>query len=291
MAKKESDRDRLSLPVKRTKAALAPKDVAKLAKSLIYAVRGQRVILDADVAEFYGRPTGAVNQQRERNQDRFPETYAFQLTKDEWEDLKSQTVISRSHGGRRTPPWAYTEHGFAMLATRLRGEQAAHISQIIIDTFVSYRRGTLPSERTLVGPQAARHRQRLQNAIYRQMEALLTLDLPTDETVASELKSITSSAIGRVKAVLDAPAKKNEQISAEIKKLEAETAKLYAEAQKTNAESASIWADVYKKRLEMIVRLREMAVQLERDDVMDVFDASFGDPSDMPALPARRGED
>jgi hypothetical protein len=127
-----------------------------------------------------------------------------------------------------------------MLSTRLRGEKAVYLSQIIIDTFVSYRRGTLPRERTLVGPTRTGRRACLQDAIYQQMELLLTADLPTGETVASELKSITTSAIGRVKAVLYAPAKRNELISVEIKKLEAEIAKLYAEARKTNAESASI---------------------------------------------------
>jgi len=265
------------LPAKRPKRFSSPEALGAIARDLIYTVRGQRVILDADVAAFYGRSASAVNQQRSRNQPRFPGTYAFQLTQNEWDALKSQTVISRSHGGRRTLPWAYTEHGFAMLSTRLRGEMAADLSQIIIETFVSYRRGTLPRERTLVGPAGTGRRARLQDAIYQQMELLLTADLPTGETVASELKSITTRAIGRVKAVLDAPAMKNERISAEIKKLEAETAKLYTEAQKTNAESASIWADVYQKRLGILAQLREMAVQLERDDVMEILDGSFGD--------------
>jgi hypothetical protein len=269
------------LPMKRSELITDPKDMGALAKSLIYTIRAQRVILDADVAQFYGRPTSAVNQQRSRNQYQFPDTYAFQLTKDEWEQLKSQNVISSSHGGRRTLPWAYTEHGFAMLSTRLRGERAAYISRIIIDTFVSYRRGTLPRERTLVGPTAASHRARLQDAIYQQMERLLTTELPTGDTVASELKIITKSAIGRVKALLDTPARKNEKISAEINKLEAETAKLYAEAQKTNAESASIWADVYQKRLNMLAQLREMAAQLERDDVMEILDDSFGSTNNL----------
>lgn len=276
---------KIKVPAKVKKTPIPTSNIGQIAKQLIYEVRGQKVILDADVAEFYGRTTGHVNQQRSRNQDRFPSTYAFQLTQEEWTHLKSQNVISSSHGGRRTRPWAYTEHGFTMLSTRLSGEKAAHISQIIIDTFVAYRRGSLPAERTLIGPHASKRRQQLQDTIYKQMDLLLKLDLPTGETVASELKSITSSAIGRVKAVLDAPAKKNEHISAEIKKLEAETAKLYAEAQKTNAESASIWADVYQKRLNMLGQLREMAVQLERDDVMDVIDVSFGEDQ-APALPS-----
>jgi len=237
------------------------------------------------VADFYGRSTSAVNQQRSRNQDRFPDSFAFQLTDEEWESLKSQTVISKSHGGRRSPPWAYTEHGFAMLATRLRGPEAAFLSQIIIETFVSYRRGTLPAERVLG---SENHRRSLLKTIYAQMEALMRMDLPSGATVSREMASITVRAIDHVKAVLDNPKLKNEHISAEIMKLEAETAKLFAEARKTDAESANIWADTYQKRLQMIVQLREMAVQLERDDVMDTLDVAFGEANGMKSLPPKK---
>lgn len=275
---------------KKIQAPATPEDLGGLAKSLIYDIRGQRVMLDADLAQFFGRTTSAVNQQRSRNQARFPASYAFQLTRDEWETLQSQNVISISHGGRRSLPWAYTEHGFAMLSTRFRGERADHISRIIIDTFVSYRRGTLPRERVLHGPEAQKYHARMQKAIYQQMERLLTTELPTGDTLAAELKSITSSAVGRVKAMLDAPAKQNEKISAEIKKLEAETAKLIAEAQKTNAETANLWADVYQKRLNMLAQLREMASQLARDEVLEVLDDSYGaQESPQHLLPGPRG--
>ena len=247
-----------------------------LASNLIYEVRGRKVILDADVAEFFGRSTGAVNQQRSRNQDRFPSDFAFQLTADEWANLKSQFVISRSHGGRRTRPWAYTEHGFAMLATRLRGERAAHISRIIIDTFVSFRQRRLPEDRVLTGPEAPEQRQALRQAIYTQMQALLRMDLPTGETASEELRAVTASAISRVKAMLDRPVKDNEKLMAEIQKLQAETEQICAQTRKTDAESANLWADFYQKRLNMLAQLRDMAVQLDRDALIDVLDASFG---------------
>ena len=255
----------------------SPETIRNLASKLIYTVRNQRVILDADVAEFYGRTTSAVNQQRSRNADRFPDSFAFQLTDEEWKILKSQNVISRSHGGRRSAPWAYTEHGFAMLATRLRGPEAAFLSQIIIETFVSYRRGTLPAARVFAGADADKERKSLQSTLYTKMENLLKMELPSETTLGKELSNITTKSLGRVKAVLDNPKVKNEHISAEIIKLEAETAKLYAEARKTDAESASIWADTLQKRVQMIVQLREMASQLERDEVLDLIDGSFGE--------------
>lgn len=255
----------------------ALRDITSLASGRIFEIRGQRVILDADIAELFGRTTKTINQQRSRNKDHFPDHYAFQLTTEEWADLKSQNVTSSEHGGRRHPPWAFTEHGFAMLCTRLRGEQAAQISRIIIDTFVSYRKGTLPRERIISGDKNGKRKQRLQDAIYQQMEALLQLELPTGENTTTELKELTAKAIHRVKAVLDAPVLKNEQITAEIGKLQAETAKLYADAQKLSAETANIWADTFQKRLQIITQLREMAVQLERDDVLAGLDEAFGD--------------
>lgn len=262
----------------------ADTNIRSLAASLIYEVRGHKVILDADVARFFGRSTSAVNQQRRRNLDRFPEAYAFQLNAEEWADLKSQYVISSSHGGSRTRPWAYSEHGFAMLATRLRGDDAASISRVIIDTFVSFRQKRLPEGRILSGVNAQAQRETLRQTIFQQMKSLLEMELPTGETTSTELRSLTSSAINRVKAMLDKPAKTNERLMAEIHKLQAETEHLCAQTRKADAESANLWADVYQKRLNMLAQLREMAIQLEREELVDVLDASFGQTGEISHL-------
>src|ERR1700734_2867968 len=95
----------LKMPRRRT-APLHP------VESRILFLRHQRVILDADIAELYGVPVRVLNQQLKRNRDRFPSDFVFQLTAKEHEDLRSQTVISSgAHGGRRYPPYAFTEHG------------------------------------------------------------------------------------------------------------------------------------------------------------------------------------
>ena len=86
----------------------------------IHIARGQRVMLDSDLARLYGVTTMAPNQAVKRNADRFPEDFAFQLTPQEFSDLISQIVISKAgRGGRRTPPWVFTEHGVAMLSSVL----------------------------------------------------------------------------------------------------------------------------------------------------------------------------
>ncbi len=90
----------------------------------IHFIRGQRVMLDADLAALYGVTTSALNQAVKRNVKRFPADFMLQLDREEWDNLKSHFVISRLHGGRRQPPHAFTEHGAIMLASVLNSERA-----------------------------------------------------------------------------------------------------------------------------------------------------------------------
>jgi hypothetical protein len=107
----------------------------------IYVIRGQSVMLDSDLAALYGVTTSALNQQVKRNKRRFPEDCAFQLTTGELDALISQVVTSKSgRGGRRKPPWAFTEQGVAMLSSVLRSDRAADVNLAIMRTFVRLRR-------------------------------------------------------------------------------------------------------------------------------------------------------
>jgi hypothetical protein len=105
----------------------------------IHTVRGQRVMLDSDLAEVYGVETRHVNQAVDRNEHRFPPRYAFRLTTDEWDNLKSQIVTSRSWGGRRKLPRVFTEHGAVMLASVLNSPRAIQASIVVVDAFVRLR--------------------------------------------------------------------------------------------------------------------------------------------------------
>lgn len=111
-------------------------------RNRVYIIRGQQVMLDADLAEIYGYEVKALNQQVKRNIDRFPEDFMFQLTRNEVEFVKSQFVTSRmakifegQDGGRRKLPYVFTEQGIYMLATVLRGELAKQQSIFIMRTF------------------------------------------------------------------------------------------------------------------------------------------------------------
>jgi ORF6N domain len=107
----------------------------------IHVVRGHRVMLDSDLARLYGVTTSALNQAVKRNPERFPEDFAYQLTKREFSDLISQTVTSKNgRGGRTKLPWVFTEQGVAMLSSVLNSLTAARVNVEIMRTFVRLRR-------------------------------------------------------------------------------------------------------------------------------------------------------
>jgi len=105
----------------------------------IYLIRGQRVMLDADLAPLYGVATKVLVQAVKRNLERFPADFMFVLTRKEFTDLKSQTVTSRSWGGRRSLPHVFTEHGALQLASVLRSPTAVEVSIRIVRAFVRLR--------------------------------------------------------------------------------------------------------------------------------------------------------
>lgn len=107
-------------------------------KSKIYYIRNQKVMLDFELAEIYGYETKTFNQQVKNNIEKFDEDFRFQLTKDEWEFLRSKILTSKSDegsGGRRYMPYAFTEQGIYMLMTVLKGELAVKQSKALIRMF------------------------------------------------------------------------------------------------------------------------------------------------------------
>jgi hypothetical protein len=127
----------LRMAKKATPAAIRPEQI----EQAILVVRGQRVLLDSDLASLYGVLTSALNQAVRRNTERFPSDFAFQLTQQEFTNLISQIVISKTgRGGRRKLPWAFTEHGVAMLSSVLHSPTAARVNVEIMRAFVRLRR-------------------------------------------------------------------------------------------------------------------------------------------------------
>lgn len=115
-------------------------------EKMIYVIRDKQVMLDSDLAILYQVETGALNRAVKRNISRFPEDFRFQLTKEEYQNLRCQTGISsfaqdeNNYGGRRTLPYVFTEQGISMLASVLHSEVAIKVSIGIMRTFVEMRR-------------------------------------------------------------------------------------------------------------------------------------------------------
>lgn len=108
------------------------------AEERILTIRGKSVLLDSDLADFYGVETEALNRARGRNAERFPDDFAFQLTKSEWDDLIHQFGGSR-WGGRRKRPWVFTEQGALQAAGVLRSGKASEVSVEIARAFIAMR--------------------------------------------------------------------------------------------------------------------------------------------------------
>ena len=115
-------------------AVLSPQALA----GRIVLIRGQRVLLDADLAQLYEVETRRLNEQIKRNMGRFPLDFMFQLTSEEFEILKSQIATS-SWGGRRKLPLAFTEHGAIMAASVLNSDRAVEMSVYVVRAFVQLR--------------------------------------------------------------------------------------------------------------------------------------------------------
>src|SRR5882724_251243 len=108
--------------------------------SMIRSIRGVRAMLDSDLAKIYGVPTFRFNEAIKRNRHRFPADFMFQLTREQFDALRSEIAISKSgRGGRRTLPYAFTEHGALMAANILNSPRAVQMSVFVIRAFVKMR--------------------------------------------------------------------------------------------------------------------------------------------------------
>ena len=165
-------------------------------EQMIITVRGQRVILDSDLARIYGVPTRRLNEQVRRNADRFPRDFAFALTIQEVANLKSQIATSSSglnrsqfatgttHGGRRKIPMVFTEHGVIMAANVLRSKRAIQMSVFVVRAFIRMRQ-MLIEQRDFAHKLA-------------ELEKELTARLDIHETAINEI-------LGQIKRLLSPP--------------------------------------------------------------------------------------
>jgi len=149
-------------------------------ESRILVLRNHKVLLDTDLAELYGVSVKRLNEQVKRNQERFPSDFMFQLTAMEHEALRSQ---SAGRGGRRYPPYAFTEHGAIMAATVLNSERAVEMSVFVVRAFVRLRE-LLATNRELAAKidELERRLDTHDTSIQDLIEAIKELMVPQDPT-------------------------------------------------------------------------------------------------------------
>jgi hypothetical protein len=108
-------------------------------ESMIYMIRGQKVMLDSDLAKLYGVEVKRLNEQVKRNSDRFPNDFMFELTYDEWRQIQSSKNHLSEHGGKRKLPFVFTENGVAMLSSVLNSPKSIQVNIAIMRIFTKLR--------------------------------------------------------------------------------------------------------------------------------------------------------
>jgi hypothetical protein len=161
------------------KRSLTPKSI----ENQIFLVRGQKVLLDSDLAALYGVEVRTLNQAVKRNHKRFPLDFVFRLTTEEHRTLTSHSVISNStRGGRRYLPYAFTEHGAIMAASVLNSPRAVEMSIFVVRAFVRLR--DFLTKHTALAARLIELEQRLQThdkAINQIIRAIRTLMAPPEK--------------------------------------------------------------------------------------------------------------
>jgi hypothetical protein len=244
----------------------ADNELASLPVPTVHHFRGSPVVLDSEVARFFGVETRRLNEQVKRNSGRFGD-FAFALNKEEFVRLKSQSATS-SWGGRRKPPTVFTEHGVVMAATVLRSERAAVASRFIVRVFVEARRTSLArtpginTVPTVSEPQAVLGAlgggdlaRQLDAALGRVITALVDSDLGA--TVQKETAAVAAKGLAALKAKLDQPGLQNEKLSAEI-------AKLLVEAENHEVTISGQMIDNQHRHLALIAKQLRLIIEMHR---------------------------
>jgi len=246
------------------------KEVIEITKTSIRTIRGQEVIIAADVANIYGETTKRINERAKRHPGKFPPDFMFQLSKQEFEDLRSQSATSKvGRGGTQYLPYAFTEHGVLQIANLINTELADSVSVFVIRAFVEMRKTLIAQQKALVSasktgseiPKAAiLHREllpKLQTTIGRILESVIDTEKGT--TVKDEALDILKESISHLKEQLRQKGLQNEEITARVSKLLAEAENHRATARKTRAES---------EQIEFMNTIRKLRLVLEAQLIM-----------------------
>lgn len=231
-------------------------------------LRGERVVLDHDLARLFGVETRRLNEQLRRNPGRF-ESYAFQLSSEEFELLMSQIATSKmGRGGRRKRPWAFTEHGVVMAATVLNSDAAVAAMKLIVEVFVRERRRT--AEAAAPDVVAAGLVSRLRSALETLLDTVV--DQRSQSTVREEVQELLAQSIQHLKDRLSRQGLENEEIAARAMKLLAEAEASKAAAAKSKAEASEIELRLLARRIRLVIEAERAMVAGELNSFLTVLE-------------------
>lgn len=271
---------------------LKPQSMALSANA--FTLRGEPVLLAPDVALIFGVETREIVQNIKSNPDIFPDRYAFELTPEEVEGLRSAGVISKpGRGGSRALPWAVTRKGAMRLATIMKTPRAIQATDIFIDVFdevlrqVQAEQGevTLANPSRLIETEAERTmiaglRQQLSDAVSGLLNTVV--DAKAKTTVADELGAVSAEAVGHLKAWLQSNSVANEKIHAETLLILEQAQDIFERRQ---ADMADREIDRVFKRIEAVKAVMALYRDLEPSALVDLT-RSFATPQSVPTLSA-----
>lgn len=242
-------------------------DFDRLSRPPVYQFRGLPVLVDTDVAALFEVETRRLNEQVKRNFDRFDGQFAFQLTDEEFDDLKSQNATSSdsSHGGRRTRPWMFTEAGVVMAATVLRTERAIVATRFVVRVFVEARRNQLATaagrntpaaidSRAVLPLEADRRRglsAKLDDMLGKVLETIADPEKGT--TVGDEARAVALEGLNALKEHLRRQGVENQRTLADVQKTLKEAEKLDAVIASQRIENQHRQLAYRAKQLRMLI--------------------------------------
>ena len=268
----------------------------------VVQLRGEPVMLAADVARSFGVETREVVQAVRRNPQKFTERHAFQPTDDELEPLRSQGVISR----KGWAPTVLTQKGVVRLATVLNAPKALQATDQIIDLFVAiYTQLRLGHETVVVenpgrfalDDDAATQVRKLRRRLVKAIESLLdtTIDAKKNTTVGEALGGTASNLVDHLNAWLAQPRVKNEQIAAETMKVVEQTRDIYerrqADLKRSSAETERIVLENVKTKLDLVEKILAMTDKLEPGTLAQVLPHFAEAPLALPTRKPRRKDE
>ena len=233
---------------------------AIISTSAIYRVRGVPVMLDADLAAALGMETKRFNEAIKRHADLIDDRHHFQLTRDEFDALRSQSATSNGgRGGRTSLPWAYTERGVTRVTTFINTPEAIRASDLIVDTFLMVHKQIAQGHQVIAvenparyqaEPEAVEQSRALGKRLMTALNSLLdtVIDMRTGDTVGGAAKDLTSRALESLRERL-------REKGLENLKLEAEIRLILQEAEKVAAEVEGRKLDNLEKRIGLVQKL------------------------------------